>query len=73
MRAVFHHPESLRPGNTSAGVTQNAARRFAEIADAMRKRGLDPAAVAAAYGWPADLADAEILESLLALNQAAAG
>ncbi len=33
------------------------------------------AAVAAAYGWPADLADAEILERLLALNlqRAAAG
>ena len=26
------------------------------------------AAVAGAYGWPADLADAEILERLLALN-----
>jgi hypothetical protein len=31
------------------------------------------AAVAAAYGWPADLTDAAILERLLALNQAAAG
>jgi len=31
------------------------------------------AAVAAAYGWPADLTDGEILERLLALNQAAAG
>ncbi|MCX6996491.1 MAG: class I SAM-dependent DNA methyltransferase [Kiritimatiellaeota bacterium] len=31
------------------------------------------AAVAAAYGWPADLADEAILERLLALNQAAAG
>ncbi|MCF7837535.1 MAG: hypothetical protein K9N49_02805 [Candidatus Marinimicrobia bacterium] len=30
------------------------------------------AAVAAAYGWPADLPDAAILERLLALNQAAA-
>ena len=28
------------------------------------------AAVMAAYGWPADLTDAEILERLLALNQA---
>ena len=26
------------------------------------------AAVAAAYGWPADLSDAEVLERLLALN-----
>lgn len=31
------------------------------------------AAVAAAYGWPADLPDEAILERLLALNQAAAG
>jgi len=46
MRAVFHDPEVLRPGRTSAAVTQDAARQFAEIADAMRKRGLDPAAVA---------------------------
>jgi hypothetical protein len=30
------------------------------------------AAVAAAYGWPADLTDEAILERLLALNQAAA-
>jgi type II restriction/modification system DNA methylase subunit YeeA len=35
-------------------------------------RALD-AAVAAAYGWPADLADDEILASLFALNQERAG
>jgi hypothetical protein len=35
-------------------------------------RELD-AAVATAYGWPADLADEEILERLFALNQARAG
>jgi hypothetical protein len=46
MRAVFHDPETLRPGRTSTAVTKDAARQFAEIADAMRKRGLDPAAVA---------------------------
>ncbi len=46
MRAVFHDPEALRPGRTSAAVTQDAARHFAEIAAAMRGRGLDPAAVA---------------------------
>jgi hypothetical protein len=40
----------------------------------MAHRRLD-AAVAAAYGWPADLPDDEILERLFALNQerAAAG
>ncbi len=46
MRAVFHNPEALRPGRTSTAVTQDAARHFAEIAAAMRERGLDPAAVA---------------------------
>ena len=35
-------------------------------------RTLD-AAVADAYGWPADLADGEILERLLALNLERAG
>ena len=46
MRAVFHDPDALRPGRTSTAVTQDAARHFAEIAAAMRARGLDPAAVA---------------------------
>ena len=46
MRAVFHNPEALRPGRTSTAVTQDAARQFAEIAAALRGRGLDPAAVA---------------------------
>jgi hypothetical protein len=34
---------------------------------------LEAAAVAAAYGWPADLSDDEILERLLALNLERAG
>jgi len=46
VRAVFHNPETLRPGRTSAAVTQDAAARIGEIAAAMRERGLDPAAVA---------------------------
>ncbi len=46
MRAVFHNPETLRPGRTSTAVTQDAARCFADIAAVMRQRGLDPAAVA---------------------------
>ncbi|MDF1587208.1 type IIL restriction-modification enzyme MmeI [Marinimicrococcus flavescens] len=35
-------------------------------------RALDEA-VAAAYGWPADLGDEEVLQRLFALNQARAG
>lgn len=46
MRAVFHNPEALRPGRTSVAVTQEAARHFADIAAAMRQRGLDATAVA---------------------------
>ncbi|MCX6874811.1 MAG: N-6 DNA methylase, partial [Verrucomicrobia bacterium] len=46
LRALFHNPETLHPVRTSVAVTQDAARHFAEIAAAMRKRGLDPAAVA---------------------------
>ena len=46
MRAVFHNPEKLRPGRTSTAVTQDAAKQIAEIADILRKRGNDPAAVA---------------------------
>ncbi|MBM4163966.1 MAG: four helix bundle protein [Lentisphaerae bacterium] len=46
VRAVFHNPDTLRPGRTSAAVTQDAAARIGEIAASMRERGLDPAAVA---------------------------
>jgi hypothetical protein len=46
VRAVFHNPDTLRPGRTSAAVTQDAAVRIGEIAASMRERGLDPAVVA---------------------------
>ena len=46
MRAVLHNPEALRPGQTSEAVTRDAAERIAGIAESMRKRGLDAAAVA---------------------------
>ena len=46
LHAVFHHPEALHPVRTSVAVTQDAARQFADIADAMRHRGQEPAAVA---------------------------
>ncbi|GAB4254079.1 MULTISPECIES: class I SAM-dependent DNA methyltransferase [Deferrisoma] len=42
LRAVFHNPEALRPGATSAVITEEAARRIAEIAQALRGRGVDP-------------------------------
>ena len=46
LRAVFFGPEKLRPGQTSEAVTRLAAEQIAGIADSMRGRGLDAAAVA---------------------------
>jgi hypothetical protein len=46
LRALFTDPEKLRPGQTSAAITQDAAQQFAGIADSMRQRGLDAAQVA---------------------------
>ncbi len=46
LRCVFHEPDKLRPGTTSATITAEAASRLAEIAQDMRERNLDPAAVA---------------------------
>ena len=46
LSAVFFDPEKLRPGKTSVAITQEAAEQFADMAEAMRKRGLDSAEVA---------------------------
>lgn len=46
LRAVFFEPDLLRPGRTSEAITQEAAEQFADIAEAMRRRGLEPAPVA---------------------------
>lgn len=46
LRKVFFEPEKLKPGTTSEEVTQEAARQLAEIAQALRGRGLDPHEVA---------------------------
>ena len=46
LRAVFFNPEALKPGRTSQAITQEAAERFAAIAESMRQRGLDSAHVA---------------------------
>ncbi len=42
LRAVFTAPESLRPGVTVAQVTEEAARRFATLADGLRARAVPP-------------------------------
>ena len=46
LRAVFFDPEKLRPGKTSVAITQEAAQHFADMAESMRRRGLDSAEVA---------------------------
>jgi len=46
LEAVFKNPEALRPGVTRAGITQDAAEKFTELAQALRGRGHTPQAVA---------------------------
>ena len=46
LRAVFAEPEALRPHLDRAHLTEEAARRFAELAGALQSRGHDPEAVA---------------------------
>ncbi|HEX5506683.1 MAG TPA: DNA methyltransferase, partial [Thermomicrobiales bacterium] len=40
LRAVFTAPDELRPGQTVAQVTEDAARRFATLAESLRARGV---------------------------------
>jgi hypothetical protein len=42
LRKVFTEPEALRPGITSETITVEAAERFAELADGMRIKGIEP-------------------------------
>jgi hypothetical protein len=42
LRAVFTDPASLRPAQTTAKVTEDAAARFAALADGLRARGVAP-------------------------------
>ena len=46
LRAVMRDPEALRPAKTPEEVTQEAASRFAEIAESMGEREDDPGEVA---------------------------
>jgi len=41
LRALFEDPNSLRPARTSEGVTEEAARKFAQLADGLRERGVE--------------------------------
>lgn len=42
LRALFDAPDSLRPTCTVEGVTEEAAGKFARLADGMRDRGVEP-------------------------------
>jgi SAM-dependent methyltransferase len=46
LRSVFTDPEALRPMVGPIGLTEEAARRFAELAGALHSRGHEPQAVA---------------------------
>ena len=46
LRAVMGNPEELRPNTTRAELTDEAARKFASLADGLRYRGHEPQAVA---------------------------
>src|SRR3990172_9315412 len=41
LRKLFENPEALRPGETTEAITQDAASRFARIAEGMRSRGVE--------------------------------
>jgi type II restriction/modification system DNA methylase subunit YeeA len=42
LRDVFFNPFDLRPKQTTAGVTEEAAARFSELAKSLRERGVEP-------------------------------
>lgn len=46
LRSVFHEPQRLKPEATVAGVTKDVAERLAGVAQSLRRRGLEPTAVA---------------------------
>ena len=42
LRKLFTEPEALKPGQTTAEVTQQVAEEFARLSDGMRERGIEP-------------------------------
>ena len=42
LRKLFTDPDALRPGETTASITERAAKQFAVLADGMRDRGIEP-------------------------------
>jgi hypothetical protein len=46
LHAVFHEPDRLRPGKTIQAITEEAAGKITDIAQALRSRGIPPTKVA---------------------------
>lgn len=46
LRWAFTNPQKLRPEKSSAAITAEAAKRFADLAESMRQRGENPEVVA---------------------------
>jgi type II restriction/modification system DNA methylase subunit YeeA len=46
LRNVFYEPEKLRPDRTSEAITKEVARRVGEVAQGLRKRGIEGTEVA---------------------------
>ena len=67
LTGLYNLVEKLRAGSALAPAEADTARRARAAIVLELHRRLD-AAVAAAYGWPADLAPAEIVARLVALN-----
>lgn len=42
LKAAFADPDKLKPGRTQKQVTEEVAKKFAEVADGMRGRGVEP-------------------------------
>lgn len=70
LTGLYNVLEKLRAGTSPNALTQDDRRIFDDGLVLILKEYHDKldAAVAAAYGWPADLSDADILARLVALN-----
>jgi len=81
LRAVFTHPDALRPNRTTASVTEDAAREFAALAESLRRRGEDPEAIAhflmrllfCLFAEDIDLLPAGLFTRLVAASSASPG
>jgi hypothetical protein len=74
LRALFNAPDKLRPGVTIAFVSEEAARRVANLAQSLEARGIEPMRAArflmkvifAMFAEDADLLPEKLVEDILA-------